>query len=165
MKRILCALLALILLLPGCVPGEKAPQDPMTFYYLRDEVSYGAADGVITAESVDAAGHTGDLDYLLALYLAGPLSDHLCNPFPEDVKLAGVSADSGVLTVTLKGSFGSMEDLAVTKACVCLAMTGFGMTDADTVSLCLVDFRENTTQTVSIPRDSVILEDIIPETT
>lgn len=164
MKRILCFILPL-LILTGCALQKNEVQDPVSFYYLRAEVSYDDASGIISSETAEATGRIGDLRYLLTLYLAGPSNDQLRSPYPKNVALIDISVTHPAMTLTLEGAFDAMEDLEISKACACLALTCFGMTDCQTVSIHLLDREENSTKTIEITRDSLILEDLIPETT
>lgn len=165
MKRIVCLLLALLPALCGCLLKNEEIHDPVTFYYLRAEVIYDTADGVISGETLEGSGHTGDLNDLLTWYLGGPTDEHLRTPFPGDVRLAAAEPRESALGVELEGSFSAMSDLEISKACACLALTCFGLTEAETVSISLSDQAESSNQTIEITRDSLILQDVIPEAT
>ena len=47
MKRLTFFLAVLTLLLTGCGLSQERFQEPVTFYYLRDNFEYGSADSVI----------------------------------------------------------------------------------------------------------------------
>lgn len=132
MKRILSLFLAILILfgLTGCKKETK-----IDFYYPRVEIQYGSSDGVIAAESREISGENQSLEYLLKLYLEGPVSQDLRNPFPAGTALGSVTLDNNLLTLTLSESFSKLESMDYTIACACLATTGFALTDADTITI------------------------------
>ncbi|MGM9549806.1 MAG: GerMN domain-containing protein [Faecousia sp.] len=133
MKRIACLLLSLCLLLSGC-SGERI-KDPVTFYYPRQEYQYGTADGVIASELREASGHTGDLRYLLALYLIGPSSEDLVSPLPRGTRLLQARQEGSAVTLELTDTAQAMTDAEFTLACACLTMTCLSVTGAEKVTI------------------------------
>ena len=132
MKRIFSLILCLLLVfcLAGCQKKES-----VQFYYLRSEVQYGLADGVIASESREISLEGTSLEYLLKLYLEGPVSQELRSPFPAGTALVSLSRNDTQLTVTLSEVFSRLENVNYTVACACVASTGFSLTDAESVTI------------------------------
>ena len=128
MKRCICLLLILCMAIPFCGCAEEETSEPVRFFYLRypDRYRYGSAEGVVTYEDRDASGHTGDVKYLLTLYLQGPADETLLSPFPGNLKDMYITLDARFLT--LKG-------MDLTLACVCLARTALSLVNAQTVHI------------------------------
>ena len=136
MRKLLCLLLTFALILPlAACQTEGNPK--VTFYYVRqrDDFIYGIADGVITGESRDNAGHMSDLRYVLTLYLKGPVTESLRSPFPAGCSLVSVKSEQNTLDVTLSGPLGSLDGIHKTLAWVCLAKTCFSLTTAQTLRI------------------------------
>lgn len=134
-----------------------------SFYYLRSELTYGEADSVIAAESHDTTGHDGDLKYLLLLYLTGPTDEALASPFPADTRLLECTRREDVLTLVLDDSFAQLTGMSLTKACVCLAMTCFDLTDVQAVSIRAQSALLENAKSIEITRDSLVLQNTVPE--
>ena len=83
MKRIVALVLILGLFLSGCSLVSTENHQPVLFYYQTAQFRLGEANGTIRAEERDGTGHITDMDYLLRLYLTGPLSEDLLSPFPS----------------------------------------------------------------------------------
>lgn len=160
MKRVICLLLILTLFLSGCFLMPDNSSASATFYYLRAELNYGQSDGVIAGEEADIGTHREDLSYVLALYLNGPVGDHLCSPFPKNVKLVSASVQQDALHVALEGAYDSMEALDITKMCACLGLTCFGISDVNHLSVRLMDPQAGYDKTMEFTRDSLILQDL-----
>ena len=125
--------IAVILSLTGCRSDLK----PVDFYYPRqtDSIQFGVPDGLISSDPREVAGHTGDLRYLISLYLRGPLDSGLQSPFPEGTMLEDISTEDGVVTVSLSREFSQLSGMELTLACACLSSTCFGLTDAEFVTI------------------------------
>lgn len=136
MKRGICILLALALLsLTGCANDTGRFQEPVSFYYVREEFTYGTADGVIAGEIREAAGLSGDRRQLLNRYLEGPDSAELISPFPAGVRVVELKAEESRLTVVVSDAFAQLTGLDLTVACACLTKTAIGITGCTVVTI------------------------------
>ena len=82
MKKLLCTMLAIILLvslLPGC--GQKM-KEPVTFYYQITNYQENMVSP-IAGEEREVTGYRDNLKYLLTFYLMGPISQELSSPLPR----------------------------------------------------------------------------------
>ena len=154
MKKAAILLLILSVLLCGCSFGASG-KESVEFYFLRTSFVYGAEDGVVAAETRE---RSGDLNYLLSLYLRGPLDDELESPFPAGCKIVELRQDSKTLRITFDASFSQLEGLDRTLACACLAKTCFGLSDAQEIRID-ADAPEGSAASITIRRDSLLLED------
>lgn len=124
MKRILSGLLAVfLLLLCGCGRFRSTAKDEVTFYYPRTEFQYGTAEGVIAPESRDMTGHLEDTDYLLRMYLMGPLDKSLSSAFPGGTWLISWEETPEAIRLTLTEAGGEMPEIQFTLACACISKT------------------------------------------
>lgn len=135
MKRALCLILCLGLVLTGCSFSGQRLREPVTFYYVRQDYRYGTEDGVIAGESRESAGHGEDLNYLLSMYLMGPTSEELESPLPEDTVLLGVIQLDGAVTLQLSDTEKTLTDLEFSLACACLATTVMGIASVTQVTV------------------------------
>lgn len=140
MKRTICLILAALLIssLFGCHYSESGDiLEPVAFFYPRKSTGfvYGSNDGVITSEMREASGHTGDLDYLLSMYLRGPQDSGLRTPFPTGCKLIDVRTSNDALTVVLSAEFTTLENTERTLACAGLAKTCFALAEVQYVHI------------------------------
>ena len=135
MKRVFILVLLAALLLSGCGFFSSRVQDPVLFYYQVVNFRLGQSDGAVAAEERDGTGHITDVDYLLRLYLAGPLAEDLISPFPADVELSTVRTGQNKVTVTLKGDPSSLSETQKTLACACLTLTCLEITSEESVTI------------------------------
>ena len=158
MKRFLAWFLAAAMLFSfiGC----KA-QDPgdATFYYSRspEQYQYYAGDGVIRTEIRTLSGHRQDLQYLVGLYLAGPLDESLISPFPKSVHLLSVEQTGTAIRVELTDQTRIMSDSEFSLACACLTMTCTQFTGCDSVTVISAD------RTLTMNVDSILFLDPLPQ--
>lgn len=150
MKRFYCliGMLAVMLSITGCSVFHKAEQTD--FYYLRTEYQYHSPMGTVRKESREIS--SDDLEYLLKVYLLGPIEQDLCSPFPAGSVLAQVTREGKSITVDLDlGS--SISDSMFTAGSGCIALTCFGCTDAETVTVTAGR------HSVTIAAGTILLED------
>lgn len=155
MKRILSFVFTIFIIisLVGC---SSSSFDPVTFYYCRksDAYQYFEADGVITSEERDLTGHGNDLQYLVALYLAGPLDEDLISPFPRKTRLLEAENDPNSVQIELTDLGSSMTDAEFSLAAVCLAKTCISFADVTEATI------RSGARTITINEKNVILADI-----
>lgn len=150
-----CALLCcMLLMLCGCT----AKNDDILFYYPRKDFSYGTQDGVIASETREAPGHEEDLDYLLTMYLEGPLDPSLHSPFPRGTALEGFTYSDATMYVTLSEAFAQLEGIDHTIASACLAYTCFHLTAAEKVVI-KCNSEDYGNRSITLSRDAMILYD------
>lgn len=126
---------AILLSFCACSQTDNANTDTVFFYYPRDEITYWESDGVIASESRDSYGNVDDLQYLLSLYLQGPVSSDLRSPFPEDLQLVRLNQDEQTIDIVLGSSLDRFSGLEKTLAYTCLAMTCLDLTGAASVRI------------------------------
>ena len=140
MKRTLCFLLALILLLSGCSLSNGNVKDPVEFYYLRtcgrpEENKVYFSEGPIASEIREASGRRDDLYYLLSMYMRGPLDPDLQSPFPAGSTVVKIWQEDQALHVVLNAIAANLEDLDLSLAVACLAQTCIALTDIEIVHI------------------------------
>lgn len=161
MKRMLAFLLlpALILSLLGCAGKSQKISDPVSFYYCRSELTYGAANSVILAETVDAAGHREDPRYLISQYLAGPGSDTLTRTFPEGTTLMSLTTANGTADLILSDTFAGLSGMDLTIACACLTLTVLDLTGVSAVRIRTVSELLDGAEEIIMDRNCLLLLD------
>lgn len=157
MKRFLCLILALSLFLSGCGSFVERIKHPVTFYYLCDSYQEKLCC-VIASEEREASGHTGDLSYLLHLYLMGPSGDELVSPLPAGVRILSAQQTDDQIRLELSDTAPLLSDVSFSLACACLTLTCLDMTGAETVTI------QSGDRSVTMNRESLALYDN-PETT
>lgn len=152
MKRLIAAILILTALL-GCTGcAQRRGTSTTQFYYRRAEFQYGSASGVIASEKRRISGQSGDLNYLMALYLLGPSSDKLELPFPDGSTLESAEQNESEITIVLKTGK-TLTDSEWTLGCSCIALTCFANTDAESVNV------SNERKNLTIHKDTILYMD------
>ena len=161
MKRLLLILLILSMTaaILGCSFNDSDILEPVEFYYrlVIDETQ--VADTVIGSETREAAGHSGDLNYLLSLYLQGPLDETLIAPFPRGCKLQRITWEPDTLCVTLDSSITSLKNMDRTLACACIAKTCFSLTEIAQVRIVAAGTEDTESIDITIGVDDLVLRD------
>lgn len=170
MKRFLSILLIAVLCLSGCAIGQEQFKDPVTFYYLRDYSDLDNRDtffseGAIGSEFREASGHRNDLNYLLSIYLQGPLDENLRSPFPIGCRPIDIRQDDGTLYLVLSPVVTELSEMELTVACACLAKTCMELVPVDTVQIEASTLDGSVTVSRIFAADSLILADNFTQTT
>ena len=132
--RMILAILLLLSVMAGCTL-RKDSESNVTFYYSRSDYAFGTEDSVIASESRDIAGHEGELQYILSLYLMGPLEEELTAVFPTSIRLVSTTRGDSHLTVELTPMDGALSDAEFSLACSCLSMTCMKLTGCTHVTV------------------------------
>lgn len=152
MKRLLCILLSLFLL-SGCGIIGSLVKDPVTFYYVRGDYQR-TMDSIIVSEVREAAGHTDDLPYLLALYSMGPSDIGLKPAFPVNTRIIPTEHTEAGVVLSIPDDLEYMSDAEYTLASTCLALTCMELTEADQITVV------SGGRSVTISPDNIITMDI-----
>ena len=166
MKKILCLLLPAILLW-GCTNIDSTPDNPISFYYISQEVEYAPGSSLIQELVVDGSEMGDSLDAILTVYLLGPGADsQLKSPFPSGTTLVGVSGTDDILYVTLSARFARLSGADLTAACACLAKTCFSLQNVNRVRIETYEATLDGAEYIEMTADSIVLsESGIPEGT
>lgn len=152
MKKFL-TILCLFVFLTGCA------KDPdILFSYRQKDLQYGNRHGVIAQEVREAPGHENDPEYLLRMYLEGPLDDSLVSPFPKGTALESVTFSNRTVYVTLNEVYAGLDGMDHTIASACIAETCFSITNAETVVI-KCHSQEFGNKSITLTRESLVLSD------
>lgn len=165
MKRFFSGILICLLLLSfwGCGNSKVEIQDAVVFYYLRADIqsdrTYGDSDSVIVPEIQASLTRNNSISYYIALYLNGPSDSRLHSPFPKNLMLQSVYREKNELFVVFDDTFASLSGMDLTKACACLALTCFNLSDAQTITIQTQSSTLETAVSFTVSRDDLVLED------
>lgn len=152
MKRMLCLIL-LLCLLSGCgMLGERI-KEPVTFYYLCADYQKNLCCA-ISSEEREASGHSGDLSYLLALYLMGPSGEDLVTPLPRGTRIYSAKQEENTILLNMSDTSQTLTDAEFSLACACLTMTCLDITGAEQVTI------TSGSRSTTMSRDNLMLTDI-----
>ena len=134
---ILCCVLAFAAIIALAFAPHEELSGNVTFYYARSQFEYGARNGAIGSELRNVGGHEEDLNYLLALYLEGPLTEGLRSPLPGKayVRILDVTQKGDALHVKLLDLSSVMTDSQFSLAAACLTKTCLGIHNVQAVQI------------------------------
>lgn len=165
MKRLICLLLVLILLLPlsGCTKQEHEFQVPVNFFYLSaafvHEGKSRVFDCVIDFEEREALGHIEDLEYLFNEYFKGPESTELISPFPKDLTVAELRIVGDIMFLEVSDSLGQLTGMDLTIACTCITKTAVALANVKKVQISATDTLLDSSKTIFMDADALLLLD------
>ena len=120
MRKPLCVLLIVVLLLSACGGREKPELDGPVLWFCTGGEDHGPA--------LSAQPYQGEVqpEALLSALLAGPTQEGLTSPFPRNVTLLGCDWDEerpGVLLVDLSEQYGALADVSLSLADYSIVLT------------------------------------------
>ena len=132
MRRVFSAFL-LLLILAGLTGCGNTRESSYEFFYLRtpETYDYGTEQAVVASEDRSFPSPIQDTEYLLRLYLDGPVSETLRSPFPQGTRLLTLQHSSHTLTIRLSEEYAQLSGIRLSMAAACLAKTCFQLTDAE----------------------------------
>ena len=155
MKRMICIILLLGMILSGCGVNGDRVKDPVVFYYVRDNYQKDMG-AVFDSEVREAAGHTKDLAYLLALYTMGPSKEELHSPLPRGTTVTPGELTAEGVILTLSEHAVNMAEAEYTLASACLGMTVMELMEVPSVTVICGD------RSITINGDNLVLQDPSP---
>ena len=165
MRRGMCALLALVMILMsvlgGCAPQNTTQSGTQTvyYYYPRVSVLYGVPDGVISGEPHSANVSALDFTALLQDYLQGPDDASLYLLMPEKAELEEVSVDASTVTVRMNAAFAQLDGLELNITCAAIAKTLLQFEQVQTVRIQAGSAMLNGEQTLRFTEENLQLYD------
>lgn len=135
MKRLFACCLLVSWLLAGCSFLHNEFEESASFYYPRKVYDYHGQTPVIASEVREVTGHLQELEYMMSLYLMGPLDKELGSPFPPGTRLVQVSQDDNGLTVELTDTGRALTDIRFSLACACLSKTCMELCGVESVTV------------------------------
>lgn len=157
MKKLYGILIVLCILSLTVACGElkHSNQAYVSFYYIKQSISYNEANDVICAENRSQKDIGNDLQDIITKYLSGPQSSSLTALFSPDVKLLEAEQSENGITVTLSKECADMNELDYVLACSCLAKTLLPLTGAESVHICA---ETGHTEPLSFNADSLLTD-------
>lgn len=162
MKRTICLALTVVFLLSLTACDSSAstsPDETVFFYYCTDPLRYDGNSSVISAEARNCTGYVNSLEFLLNLYLAGPVERGFKSPFPEGLYAESITLSSNRVSITLSSITSELKGLDLTLACVCLSKTVQELADVDTVYINYENSNTGKRHTITIGPNSYLLTD------
>ena len=158
MKRFLCMLLVMMMLLPllGCT--DKKIDEPISFYYQRRSYSLDSKDSVIVPEIVDGSRYS-NISLVLGSYFRGPSDPTLESPFPAGTYLLDTAINDDLLVITLSDNFAILTGIDLSLACCALAKTAMDYSGVNAVQIRAVTALLDGDTSITVHAEDIILYD------
>lgn len=159
MKRVLCIVLAILLLLPLVACGQQKADihDPVNFYYRKKNPSH--SDAAISKELGESEGHQEDYTYLIDQYLKGPTDEILQRTFPSGIFVVDLTIEDKAATVVLSDFFSTLSGLDLTLACACLTLTVCELTGTEQLTVRTHSTLLDGNKSITMARKDIVLLD------
>lgn len=168
MKKTLCILLSITLLVTmfGCQIDDN--NNAHTFYYPRSDYGYDALEGkfhksAIKGESREVISSQSLLE-TINVYLSGPITQDLTNPYPKQMSLETVSIVGRTLYITVSDHLSELTGIQIMIACACLGKTSMELTNTNCVVISCEKALLDGKKSITLYSDQVIIEDLTPDT-
>lgn len=162
--RNIALFLCILLLLSVCI-GCSAKQDnfeqPVNFYYCKNEISYHSVSGVIAPEIRDGAGFHGNLSAFMHAYLRGPESAYLQTWIPSDVYLVSCEVADAELNLVFSSQFAKLSGVKLTTVCSAILLSLHDYTGIQILNISAKDTQLDEKDVLRFSMDDVILIDTV----
>lgn len=162
MKKLIIFFLtaAIICALFGC--GQNPESElilPVAFYYHSDLDEKENFNEVFVSELREGSNFQNDPLALINLYLAGPNSERLINPFPSDLSAHKLETKDNTASIVLSTQITKLSGIDLTMACSCLTLTLFELTECTSVEISVEGQLLSGQQSILIHHDDLIFAD------
>lgn len=130
MKKLLPALLALLLLLSACGSGSAS-----VTVYRAVAPNYRSGGPLLRAEQVSADPGIDIVNSTIAAFNSSPMDQELSNPLPQGTEIVGYSLKGSLLTIQVSPGYAALTGMDLTVANSCIVMTFCGLADSSRVSV------------------------------
>jgi len=160
MKRKLCIILVITLLLSGCAKNPANKHKSPVFYYPEAEIQYHTPQGILIEYQIPDNIKNSDLHDMLCVYLNGPADNQYSNPFPAGTKLQSISIADNNAILTLSKEYAELGQFPMIIASSCLTKTVCNLTKTNMITILV----EGTVEPMIFHLDDIITMDQISET-
>lgn len=163
MKRIniLICIVLVLQMFCSCTADSEDFENPVNFYYCKEEISYNSASGVIHPETRDGSNFHGNLTACLRAYLLGPETEVLVSPIPKDVYLVSCSVDGDVAELVFSTQFSKLSGVKLTTACSAILMTLHDYTGVQMLKISAKDSTLDGHEYIEMHLDEIVLLDAV----
>ena len=165
MKKFLCILLTILLLIPliGCQRHNDS--NAFTFYYPRSDFGYDTLeekfyDEIIAKEIREDISPSTTYE-IISIHLKGPIIQDFANPYPENLSLETVVAEGETLYITVSDHLSYLTGIDLIVACACLGKTGMELTSTTTVQISCRKALLDGKKSIILQNDLIIVNDAV----
>ena len=160
MMKIICIFLVVILIfsLAGCGERNSAPDVAVNFYYCTPSENYKNIRKTILPEVREGAGFENNMSGLVNIYLKGPLSESLSNPFPDNCTVMTLLQEDNEIQLVMNSNFAKLSGIDLVMASSCISYTLFELSQCDRVQISVENLLLDGNQSITIHRSDLLLE-------
>ena len=136
-------------------------KEPINFYYLKTEIDFDSANGVLEKELREGASFHNNLSAFLHAYLRGPQSSELESLIPSGVYLVSCEANENTVSIVFSAQFASLSGLKLTTVCSALLLSIHDYVGADTLVIQAKDAKIDGKDSIVLTMDDVVLTDVV----
>ena len=156
----LCCML-LIQMLCACGGKTESFEEPVNFYYTKEEISYNSSDGAIQAEVQEGAELHGNLTAFLHAYLRGPQSTNFKRTIPKDVYLVSCEINDEFVEIVFSKQFSNLSGIDLVCACSALLLSVHDFTGVDSLHIIAKNALIEEKEVYVITMDDIVLMDTV----
>lgn len=116
----------------GCTTQKL--QEPVAFHYPSADYIHSLDGSLLDSELRETEGMESTQS-ILDLYLSGPQSAHLANPFPAGCRLTAIELLEDAVILTISDELAQLTGISLSLACASLSVTCMELTGAQTVQI------------------------------
>ena len=160
-KRVICLLLALLLLPCICACQKEAPtiEQPINFYYHCANPEEGLATDVIAVHVVEGAQFDGELIWILNHYVSYTPAEGFVKTFPKNCHVLSLKQYDSYVDIVMGKEFAELSGINLTIAATCIARTVADLTGIRRINLSVSDGMLDGQAILSINLDNLVTLD------